>query len=191
MKKLVLTTLAAAALFASTVVTAQPLQMSAYLGASGGVSSWNADCTGTTNCQKNPGSFRVYGGYNFMPSLGLEMTLASLGTVKANAAGTAVSVQGAGMDVAAVYRFGSSSSPFGAFVKGGLAYSRTKASATTGTLTGSDTKNGFGFLAGVGATYALTDHFALRMELDGQRVKVPGGSSVNVTTFTVGGQGSF
>jgi opacity protein-like surface antigen len=177
MKKLALNTLAAAALFASTVVTAQPLQMSAYLGASGGVSSWNADCSGTTNCKKNPGSFRIYGGYNFLPSLGLEMTLASLGTVKANVTGTAVNVQGAGMDIAAVYRFGSSSSPFGAFVKG--------------TLKDSDTKNGFGFLAGVGATYALTDHFALRAELDTQRVKVPAGSSVNVTTFTVGGQGSF
>lgn len=190
MQKLALTTLLASALFASAGASAQALKLSTYLGAAGGVASWNVDCGGTTSCKKNPATVRAYGGYNVTPNVAVELTYASLGTVKANSGADSLNLKGSSFDVSGLYKFGSASNPFGAFVKGGLAYTRAKASATVNGVSGSDNKNAWGLLVGAGATYALSENVALRAEIDTQKVKVPG-SSGNVTSFVVGGQGSF
>jgi OOP family OmpA-OmpF porin len=190
MKTIALPALALVALLSGPTASAQNLQMSTYLGASAGVAHWNANCSGTTSCKTTPATLRVYGGYNFTPNVGIELTYASLGTVKAAASGAQVDIKGTSMDVSGVYKLGSPSSAWGGFVKGGLAYTQAKVNASSGTVVGADTKNAWGLIVGIGATYALTDHFALRAELDTQTVKVPG-SSGNVTSFTVGAQGAF
>ena len=192
MQKLALTTLLASALFASAGASAQALQLSTYLGAAGGVANWNVDCGGTSSCKKNPATVRAYGGYNVTPNVAVELTYASLGTVKASNSNTgdSVNLKGSSFDVSGLYKFSSASNPFGAFVKGGLAYTRASASATVNGVSGSDNKKAWGLLVGAGATYALSENLALRAEIDTQKVKVPG-SSGNVTSFVVGGQGSF
>jgi outer membrane protein W len=183
--------IAASSMLFTAGASAQALQMSTYLGAAGGGAAWNIDCAGTTTCNKTPLAMRVYGGYNFQPNMGVELTLASLGKTKLSAPGTAVDLAGTSFDVSAVYRFGAPTSPFGAFVKGGIGFTRTKSAATVAGVTGSATQSGAGLLLGVGATYALNETFALRAELDTQSVKAPGGTKGNVTSFVIGGQGSF
>jgi len=190
MKTTALTVLALAALFGGHAASAQNLQMSTYLGASAGVAHGNVDCSGTTTCKTSPTTLRLYGGYHFTPHVGVELTYAALGTIKATAPGTQVDLRSTSMDVSAVYRLGSPGSAWGGFVKGGLAYTQVKVNTAVGTLVGTSTKNAWGPIVGVGATYALTNHFALRAELDTQTVKAPG-SSGNVTSFTVGAQGMF
>lgn len=189
-KTLVSSILALTALLSGAHVSAQNLQMSSYLGASGGVSNWNIDCAGATSCKKNPGSLRVFGGVNVMPNVAVELTYAALGTAKASATGADVNMKGSSFDLSGVYKFGAPTSAFGAFVKGGLAYTNAKATATVGTTSGADTKKAWGLLLGAGVTYAVTESFALRAEIDTQNLKVPG-SSGNVTSFTVGGQATF
>lgn len=190
MKIIAFSVLATAALCLGSAASAQNLQMSTYLGASAGVARWNVDCSGTSSCKTTPASVRLFVGHHFTPNAAVEMTYAGLGTVKATSAGSQVDVRGNSFDVSTVYKFGSAGSALGAFVKGGLAYTRVKANATTGTVAGSDSKNAWGAIVGAGATYALTDNFSLRAEIDTQNVKVPG-SSGNVTSFTVGAQGAF
>ncbi|MEY2952752.1 MAG: hypothetical protein RLZZ401_839 [Pseudomonadota bacterium] len=187
MKTHFLSALTVAALLASGGAAAQNLRMSTYLGASGGVSSWNADCAGTTDCKKNPGSLRIFAGMDIVPNVALELTYASLGKLKATAAGVPIDIRGDSFDLSGVYKFGSDYSSLGAFVKGGVAYTNAKS-----TVAGvSDTKKAWGLLLGAGMTYALTPNVALRAEIDTQNVKVPGGTSGNVTSFSVGGQASF
>ena len=186
MKKSIASVLGILALASTGAVSAQNLKMSPYLGVSGGISSWNLDCAGTTDCKKNPGSARVYGGMNLTPNVAVELTYASLGSPSATVAGVGVGLKGSSTDLSALYKFGSPNSNLGFFVKGGLAYTTGKASV----LGNSATEKGWGVIMGVGVTYALTSNVALRAELDTQKVKVPG-SSGNVTSFVVGGQASF
>ncbi len=189
-KALITSVLALTALLSGAHVSAQNLQMSSYLGASGGVANWNVDCSGTTSCKKNPGSLRVFGGVNVMPNVAVELTYAALGTAKASATGANVDVNGSSFDLSGVYKFGAPTSAFGAFAKGGLAYTNAKATATVGTMSSSDTKKAWGLVLGAGVTYAVTESFALRAEVDTQKVKLTN-TSGNVTSFTVGGQATF
>jgi OOP family OmpA-OmpF porin len=181
---------AASALLSGVNASAQNLQMSSYLGASGGVANWNVDCSGTTSCKKNPGSLRVFAGVNVMPNVAVELTYAALGTAKASATGVNAELKGSSVDLSGVYKFGVPTSPFGAFVKGGLAYTNAKTSATIGTASGSDTKKAWGLIVGAGVTYAVTESFAVRAEIDTQKLKTSTNSG-NVTSFTVGGQATF
>jgi outer membrane protein W len=186
MKKSITTILGILALASAGAASAQKLTMSPYIGATGGFAAWDANCAGTTDCKKNPGSVRVFGGVNLSPNTAVELTYASLGTLKATVSGTAVGIKGSSMDVSAVYRLGNTQGGLGFFVKGGLAYTNAKATA----LTYSATEKGWGLVLGAGVTYALTPSVGLRAEIDTQNVKVPG-TSGNVTSLTVGGQASF
>jgi OmpA-OmpF porin, OOP family len=195
-KKLLLPALLATVYLSSTGLQAQTapqlhaLQMTTTLGAMGSVSAWNMDCTSTTSCKKNPGSFRVFASQSVTPNIAVELTYASLGTLNAAAPGTQLSIKGNSTDVSAVYKFGNPDNALGAFVKGGLAYTQTKAEVAVAGGAGSANQNAWGVVLGIGATYALTSNFSLRAEVDTQSVKVPG-SKGNVTTMSVGGQGSF
>lgn len=181
---------AASALLTGVNASAQNLQMSSYLGASGGVANWNVNCSGTTSCSKNPGSLRVFGGVNVMPNVAVELTYASLGTAKASATGVSAELKGSSFDLSGIYKFGAPTSPFGAFVKGGLAYTNAKSSTTTGTVTSAGTQKAWGLIVGAGVTYAVTESFAVRAEIDTQKLKTTNDSG-NVTSFTVGGQATF
>ena len=182
MKKHLLSLLAASALFAGAPAWAQNLTMSTYLGASVGAAAWNVDCAGTTECKKNPVSFRVYGGYNFEPQIALELTYASLGTVKLKSTTASADITGNSFDVSAVYKFGGLTTGLGGFLKGGLAYART---------TGVGSKNSFSPLLGAGLVYHFNPNLAVRAEVDTQRVEVNNGGKGNVTSLSLGGQASF
>ena len=186
MKKSMASVLGILALATTGAVSAQNLKMTPYLGVAGGFSAWNLDCAGTTDCKKNPGSARVFGGVNLSSNTALELTYSSLGSPSATVSGVGVGLKGSSTDLSALYKFGAPNSNLGFFVKGGLAYTNAKASAAGS----SATEKGWGLILGAGVTYALTSNVALRAEVDTQKVKVPG-SSGNVTTLVVGGQAAF
>ena len=186
MKKSIASIVGILALTSAGIASAQKLTMTPYLGVAGGFSAWDMNCSGTTDCKKNPGSARVFGGVNLSPNTAIELTYASLGSPSASVSGVGVGLKGSSTDLSGIYRFGSPQSNLGLFVKGGLAYTNAKASAAGS----SATEKGWGLILGAGVTYALTPSVALRAEVDTQKVKVPG-SSGNVTTLVVGGQAAF
>ncbi len=186
MKKSIVSVLGILAFATVGAASAQNLKMTPYLGVAGGFSAWNMDCAGTTDCKKNPGSARVFGGVNLSPNVAVEMTYSSLGSPSASVAGVGVGLKGSSTDISGIYRFGSPESNLGFFVKGGLAYTSAKASVAGS----SASEKGWGLILGAGVTYALTPSVALRAEVDTQKVKVPG-SSGNVTTLVLGGQAAF
>ena len=186
MKKSIASIVGILALTSAGIASAQKLTMTPYLGVAGGFSVWVMNCSGTTDCKKNPGSARVFGGVNLSPNTAIELTYASLGSPSASVSGVGVGLKGSSTDLSGIYRFGSPQSNLGFFVKGGLAYTNAKASAAGS----SATEKGWGLILGAGVTYALTPSVALRAEVDTQKVKVPG-SSGNVTTLVVGGQAAF
>ncbi|MBK6651893.1 MAG: hypothetical protein IPG42_20675 [Betaproteobacteria bacterium] len=80
MKKSIVSVLGILAFATVGAASAQNLKMTPYLGVAGGFSAWNMDCAGTTDCKKNPGSARVFGGVNLSPNVAVEMTYSSLGS---------------------------------------------------------------------------------------------------------------
>jgi len=190
-KNIISAVLAATAMLVGANVSAQDLKMSYYLGASGGVTTWNIECYGSTSCEKNPSSLRIFGGLNITPNLAVELTYAALGTAKVNSTGSNLEIQGRSFDLSGVYKFPvPTTSSLQPFVKGGLAYTNAKASATSSINSGTSTQQAWGLLIGAGVIYTVTESFALRAEVNTQNLKVPG-SSGNVTSFSVGGQAMF
>jgi hypothetical protein len=186
MKKSIASMVGILVLASAGAVSAQNLKMTPYLGVAGGFSSWNLDCSGATDCKKNPGSARVFGGVNLTPNVAVELTYSSLGSPSVTSGGVTSGLKGSSTDLSALYKFGAANSNLGFFVKGGLAYTAGKLS----TPTSSGTEKGWGLILGAGVTYALTPSIGLRAEVDTQKIKVPG-SSGNVTTLVLGGQAAF
>jgi len=186
MKKSIASLVGILVLASGGVASAQNLTMTPYLGVAGGFSAWDLSCSGTTDCKKNPGSARVFGGVNLSPNVAVELTYSSLGSPSATVSGVGVGLKGSSTDLSGIYKFGNVQGGLGFFVKGGVAYTNAKASAAGS----SATEKGWGLILGAGVTYALTPNIGLRAELDTQKVKVPG-SSGNVTTLVVGGQAAF
>jgi len=59
-------------------------QAQGYVGAAGGPTNLDADCTGTITCDNSGTGFKVYGGYKFLPFLAGELTYMSFGKAKAS-----------------------------------------------------------------------------------------------------------
>lgn len=189
MKKIALISLAVTTLLAAGTASAQSVPSTAYAGITGGVSHWNADCGGLS-CDTTPSAYRVFAGYNLQPNVAVEVTYASLGTLKGDAPGLHAEIKGQSLDVSGLYKFGAANEALRPYVKGGLAYTKARASVDYAGLSGSDTRNAWGLVLGAGVTYAFNNSFALRAELNTQQLKVPGDSG-NVTGLFIGGQFSF
>jgi OmpA-OmpF porin, OOP family len=177
----------------------------AYVGISGGASRFKlkkedfsiASATTRTFDEKDKG-FKVFGGYRFNEHLAVEGQVASLGeaSVEYGAAtgGSPVTEKykliAASASVVGLMPVGSD---FTLFAKAGPSAARAESSfdkASAGTLS---RKTRVGAMLGVGATYAFTDHLALRGEFEqvvrvGQKV-LPGRSTAGL--LSVGLQYKF
>lgn len=79
MKKNMLAAVAFAALLASGSAMAQ----GAYIGGSFGPTSFDVDCSGTSNCEDSDTGYKLYGGYSFGNGFALEANYFNFGAVKA------------------------------------------------------------------------------------------------------------
>jgi OmpA-OmpF porin, OOP family len=177
-KQLIAMAVAAASLFGAQAAMAQ-----GYVGVSGGASFYDVDCAGTTSCDKNDTSLKLFGGYNINPNFAIEGGYTSLGKAKASIGPLRAELKATGFEVAGVGKFPAAQN-LELFVKLGVSV-MTGEAVITGPVGGSAEEDSAELLAGIGLSYALNKQVALRAEYETRNVKFPG-DKATVGNFTVG-----
>jgi len=144
-----------------------------YAGLSLGQSKFGDECNQLSgfSCDDKDTAFRIFGGYQFHPNIGVELGYADLGKAKFSTSGSGGSVSGeekfTAWDLVAVgsYPIGTGFSVFG---KLGLYYGKAEASATAAigafgaSASASDT--GTDFTYGLGAGFDFNKNIGARIE---------------------------
>ena len=179
--------------FACLAITGALLSSAAsgqgYLGVGAGSSRVDFDCTGTTSCDRTDTLWKLYGGYMFTPSLGIEVEYFNQGAARLT--GTDESIG----DVTAEFRgsgyglFAVASLPIGqasVFGKLGAVWTRLKLDATSSVFgpagrSERNTNAAWGF----GGGYAFTNSLAARLEFERIRLEFLD-EKYNANLWTVG-----
>lgn len=163
----------------------------AYLTLSGGGSSYNVDCAGTSSCDKTGSAVRLLGGYRLNSSLGVEGIYMSLGESKASVNEPGVGLINAklksslfGGGVAVYLPFGSG---FEAAARLGLASVDTKLSGSigSGVVVPAASERKVKPYVGLSLSYAFSQSLAADVSLDSTNFQVVG-EKARVTALTVG-----
>jgi OmpA-OmpF porin, OOP family len=156
---------ALAALTVSAVASAQ-----GYGVVSAGVSRLNADCTGTTSCDKSDTAFKLLGGYKFMPNLAAELGYFSFGKAKASDGAIDVEIKNTGFGGGVAFH--QDVAPNWPFVaRLGLAQMKTKISAAAGGGSGSDSDNNIALYGGLGIGYKIAKSVSIDASWDFSKSK--------------------
>ncbi|MFL6663543.1 MAG: outer membrane beta-barrel protein [Rhizobacter sp.] len=172
----------------SSLAGASAFAETGYIGGAVGQSHFNADCSGTTDCKTNDTGYKLFGGYKFSPNLAGEVNYFDFGkaTASANLGGTPVSVQlkgtGFGIGIAAMGDF---APQWSGVARVGVASIRAKATATAGSLTGTDSETKTTAYAGFGVSYAVTKELKVDGAIDFSNAKYAG-ETFNVRLLSVG-----
>lgn len=192
-----LSVLAAAVL---ATLTAPALQAQGfYVGAGVGQSDFRDACDGLADiglsCDDTDTGWKLFGGFQFTPNWGVEAFYADLGeasvsgTVLGLPAAEKVSVDGFGIAGTATWPIGDR---FGVFGKLGVFRWSLDDRATLGGVSFALDDNGTDLMAGLGARYAFTEQFGVRLEWE--RFFNVGNSNTgdsDIDLFTVGATFSF
>lgn len=143
------------------------------LGVSGGESKFETDCRNVNvfSCDKRDTAWKVYAGGRFNRNFGLEFGYSDFGKVRASGGDTKAYAFNASL-VAGV----PIGDRFDIFAKGGGIYSRTDVNAAPDTLFDRGHKSGWGTTYGVGATFAVTPRWDIRVDWDRYNMDFVGGS---------------
>lgn len=152
-------------------------------GCSGGASFYDVDCAGTTSCDKNDTSFKLYGGYNINPNFAIECGYTSLGKASASIGTLRADLKASGFEIAGVGKFPAAQN-LELFVKLGLSV-MTGEAMIFGPVSGTAEEDSAELLAGFGLSYNINKQTAVRAEYETRNVKFPG-DKATVGNFTVG-----
>ncbi|MFN0305262.1 MAG: outer membrane beta-barrel protein [Burkholderiales bacterium] len=164
-----------------------------FLGASGGASFWNVDCTGTTACDDSSNAFRGFIGYNFVDiagrvQLGIEGFYTSFGKVSARlgfgSSTRSVEATGYGLAFAASGRF-VPGGRFGYLARIGIANVESEMITTFPSRTVSSASALSG-VVGLGTNFFISQNFSVRAEADVASVKWPDGQTSGVISILGG-----
>lgn len=160
----------------------------AYMGIGAGQSRADLDCSGTTRCDKTGNAYKLFGGYMFMPGLGVEGAYYDQGkaTVEALDPGLgAVKGEFKGYGFAAFAVVSVPLEPVLLFAKLGAVSAKIKLDATSSVFGGAGTSERHTNAAwGLGAGYAFDKSWVGRVEYERVRVKFLD-EKVNVGLWTV------
>jgi OmpA-OmpF porin, OOP family len=178
--------LSAASLLAAALLLAAPAASAqGYFGMGIGGANVNANCTGSTSCDKSSTGGKIYAGYRVLPNLGVELSYFDFGSAKASGpAALSGSVKARAVSAGVSYM-----DEFAPRWLGGarLGVARTKAdvSGNFGLFTSADSKSATQPLMGVALGYAVSRNLTVDMALDFTRIKI-GADHANVRLLSVG-----
>jgi hypothetical protein len=155
-----------------------------HAGINVGRAKLDSSCPDGFACDKRDSMWRAYVGGKFNNTFGMELGYVDFGDFTRGGGTT----KAKGLDVAflAGVPVGQNSS---VFAKLGTAYTRTNVSGIApGMETGKET--GWHPRYGIGAQIGINQSWAIRLDADRYRVRLPGPKE-NIDTFTVGAQYSF
>ncbi len=141
-----------------------------YAGGSAGTTKWNigpSDILSTGSIENNNTGYKIFGGYDFNKTWGVEFGYLDLGKYSFKGTYGGSSVRGdikiTAWDVMAVGNF-NVTDDIALFAKLGIYAWDAKASASNGSINNSATGTGSNAMFGLGMKYNFTDHFSFRGE---------------------------
>lgn len=182
----------AAALLATGFAMSASASAQAYVAGTVGQAKWNADCQGTTQCDTSDTAFKLLGGLDLYPNIGVEASYFSLGKATATVNGIKAEIKASGVDVVGVFKT-TPMNGFVGFAKLGVGYIKGEVNASIGAVKGSVSKNSAQAVAGLGVTYQIANNVNLRAEYERRDAKVADvdGAKVTISNFSVGVQYAF
>lgn len=162
-------------------------QAQAYFGAGLGISDAKKFCEVRTDCDQGSTAWRVFGGVQFTPNIGVEIGYVDLGETRGTDASGTITKRGtAATDLVAVLSYPRNRLSVSA--KAGGYYGKPRATFQTATSTSYGRESKGGLTYGLGAQYDFTPAFALRA--DWQRYAQVGGattgSEADIDAFMIG-----
>lgn len=136
-----------------------------YIGAGAGYAGHRVDCDGIDSCSKSHAGFKLLGGYQITPNFAIEGSYGDLGKTKLSALGVDASLKASGFTVAAlgIYPVSKEVELFG---KLGMHATKTKFNFSYNGVSGSESYNSNGVLAGFGGQYKFTTNLTGRLEYE-------------------------
>lgn len=156
-----------------SAAAAQAGEPQTYVSVAAGATHINIDCSGATNCDKSDTGGKFAAGYDFGNGFSVEAGYMSFGKFKASDSTMSVSLKPTAFTIGGAYAL-AFDSDWGMNIRLGLAQVKTKASATVGTLSGSDSESKAKVYAGVGLTYAVSKAVKLELGLDSTEAQFAG-----------------
>lgn len=136
-----------------------------YIGGGAGYAGHKVDCDEFDSCSKSHAGFKLLGGYQITPNIAVEGSYGYLGKTKLSALGLDASLKASGFTVAALGIY-PVSKEFELFGKLGMHATKTKLTASYNGLSGSESYNTTGMLAGLGGQYRFTPNLIGRLEYE-------------------------
>lgn len=184
----------AAATLTLAMAAAPAWAQNAYVELGAGAAHADADCAGTTSCDRNSATVRATLGYAFAPNWAAELTLADLGRLKAAGfvpgVGTvqaSAKLRGVGLGIAGTLPLSQALSLTGRL---GLSSNKTSISGTAVGTTVSDHQRNTAAYAGLGLYYTLGTTASLGLTLDRNEAEY-GGEKLAVVALGLGARFSF
>lgn len=158
-----------------------------HVGASFGRSEFDASCPGGGfTCDDTDQAYRIFAGGRFNNAIGAEIAWINLGEWARGGGDT--DSQALDLALTAGIPFGQNNR-HSVFLKAGVNYARSEAQGSApGLQTGKE--DGWGPRFGVGASFGLTDNWAIRADWDRYRIRIPGAKE-DVDTLMIGAQYQF
>jgi len=153
------------AIVLAALIGAASAQAQVYGTVAGGVTHLGLDCTGATTCDANGTGAKVVGGYEFGHGFSLEAGYISFGKFHAADSTASLSVKPTAITLGGAFALPLNSN-WGMNVRLGVAQVKTKASATVGAVSGSDSESKAKVYAGVGVTYAVSKTVKFELGID-------------------------
>jgi OmpA-OmpF porin, OOP family len=183
MKKTLLSLLTVSALALSSAASAQ-----GYVGLGVGTTNLNADCAGTSSCDKTGTGFKLFGGYKYTPNIAAELVYFDFGKAKATIPDVGGPLNGE-IKTSAIGLGAAFMGPFAPEWSGvarlGIARVKGKVSASQGSRSASDSENSTQAYFGLGVGYALSKNASVDLSADFSKSKFSGESG-NVRMIGIG-----
>lgn len=155
---------------AALLSTSPAIAQNGYVELGAGRSHADADCSGTTTCDRDGTAVRGVLGFELTPNWALEVALADLGRLKATAevpgigtAATTARLRSAGVGVAGTLPLGDA---FAVTARLGVASNRTSVSASAAGASIQESETNTAAYAGAAVRYALSRRTALALTVD-------------------------
>lgn len=165
-----------AALLAANAAQAQvqaPTQPHVYVAVAAGASHLATDCTGTTSCDASDTGAKLVGGYDFGNGFSLEAGYISFGKFRAADGALTLTAKPTAFTLGGAYAL-PLGSDWGMNFRLGVAQVKTKLSAVSGALAGSDSESKAKVYAGLGLTYAVSKTVKLELGIDSTQAEYAG-----------------
>ena len=151
---------------------------------SAGTSRHDVDCEGAATCDKSGTAFKLLGGYKFRPNLALEGGYMSFGKSKFADSGASLNLTVSGFGVGGAFHQ-DLAKDWNFVARLGLAQMKTKADATLGTASGSDSESNAQLYGGLGLGYKLNKQVSIDAAWDFSKGEYANQKG-NVNAFSLG-----